>query len=99
VAVLDLAAFLGLGSTAIGADTRIVIARAGERTAGLLVDRLAEVRSIDLGAIEPSPPTLAPELAALLAGIVTLPGGAPLAVLDLAKLFDSDRLRELSRRT
>ena len=100
VPVLDLAAFLGLGTTVIGGDTRIVIARpGGSPTAGLLVDRLADVRTVDLGALEPAPPTLTGEVAALLAGILTLPGGAPLGVLDLAKLFESDRLRGLARRT
>jgi len=99
VAVLDLAAFLGLGTTTFGAETRIVIARSGDRIAGLLVDRLAEVRAADLAALEPAPPTLAGEVAALLVGILTLPGGVPLGVLDLGKLFESDRLRGFSRRT
>ena len=88
VAVLDLAAFLGLGRTVPQPETRIVIVRSGSKVAGLLVDRL-----------DPPPPTLAAELAGLLTGVATLPGGTPLAVLDLAKLFDSERLREFSRRT
>jgi purine-binding chemotaxis protein CheW len=99
VAVLDLGAFLGLGATVLESETRIVITRSAERVAGLLVDRLAEVRAVDLERLEPPPATLAPEIAGLLAGVATLPGGAPLAVLDLGKLFDSDRLRELARRT
>jgi purine-binding chemotaxis protein CheW len=99
VCVLDLGAFVGLGPTTAGADARIVIARSGAHLAGLLVDRLADVRAADLGALEPAPPTLAGDLAALLAGVLTLPGGAPLALLDLGKLFDSDRLRGMTRRT
>jgi purine-binding chemotaxis protein CheW len=99
VAVLDLAAYLGLGATTLGNDTRIVIARNGQRVAGLLVDRLAEVRAADLDTLEPSPPTLAGEVAAMMAGVLTLPGGAPLGVLDLGKLFESDRLRGFARRT
>src|SRR5215831_17419623 len=93
VCVLDLGAFIGLGPTTGGAGARIVIARSGARLAGLLVDRLADVRAADLAALEPAPPTLAGDLAALLHGVLTLPGGAPLALLDLGKLFDSDRLR------
>ncbi len=102
VAVLDLAGFLGLGPTGLTPDTRIVVTRpdgGGERVAGLLVDRLAETRTVDLGALEAPPATLASDVAGLLAGVATLPGGAPLAVLDLGKLFESDRVRELSRRS
>jgi len=99
VAVLDLAAFLGLGAAARQPDARIVIVRSGDTIAGLLVDRLADVRVLDAEKIEPPPATLAPELSALLAGVATLAGGAPLAVLDLDKLFDSERLRPLGRRT
>jgi chemotaxis signal transduction protein len=93
VAVLDLAAFLDLGRTAIGAQTRIVIARAADRTAGLLVDRLADPRGADLATLEPPPAGLDPEIAGLLAGVVTLPGGEPLTVLDLGRILGSPRLR------
>lgn len=101
VAVLDLSEFLGLGATEIGADTRIVIARAGDgtaKTAGILVDRLAEVRWLDDGELEAPPPTVAPAAAELLAGVKTLEGGAPLCVLDLARLFGSERLRQFQRK-
>lgn len=96
VAVIDLAAFLGLGRTAIAAATRIVIARAGESSAGFLVDRLDETQAVDLdrlGTLDAPPAGLDAEVAALLAGVVTLPGGEPLAVLDLAKILRSPRLR------
>ncbi len=93
VAVIDLAAFLGLGRTEAHADARIVIAAAGA-TAGLLVDRLAEVRVVDAGAIQPPPPTIDPHVAELLSGVTTLDGGAPLLLLDLPKLLGSPRLRQ-----
>jgi purine-binding chemotaxis protein CheW len=99
VAVLDLAVLLGLGPTVPQPGTRIVIVQSGERTAGVLVDRLAEARTVDLDRLEAPPATLAPEVAALLSGIATLADGAPLAILDLDKLFESDRVRELGRRT
>lgn len=105
VAVLDLGLFLGLAPIAPQPDTRVVIVRSttrdapGERVAGLLVDRLADVRTVDPAELEAPPPTLAPELGALLGGVVTLENGSPLAVLDLAKLFDSERLQTLGRRS
>src|SRR5687767_6609044 len=63
VAVIDLAAFLGLGRTPLTAATRIVLARAGERSAGFLVDRLADPRAVDLAALEVVPATVDPEIA------------------------------------
>jgi purine-binding chemotaxis protein CheW len=105
VAVLDLGLYLGFGPIVPQPDTRIVIVRStdrsgpDERVAGLLVDRLADVRHIDRATVESAPSTLAPELGSLLGGIVTIERGQPLAILDLAKLFDSERLQKLSRRT
>jgi purine-binding chemotaxis protein CheW len=98
VAVLDLGAFLGLGSIVPGPEARIVIVRVGAEVAGLLVDRLAEVRSVDVQDLAPPPPTVAADLAAVLSDVATLPGGAPLAVLAPKKLFDSERLRAFARR-
>lgn len=99
VAVIDLGALLGLGATARKADTRIIIVRAAGKLAGLLVDRLADARGVDLERLQPAPPTLAPEIGGLLEGVATLSGGDPLAVLDLEKLFDSERVREFTRRS
>jgi purine-binding chemotaxis protein CheW len=98
VAVVDLAVFLGMAPTSIASDTRILLARSGARSAGLLVDRLAEVRTLDLAALDAAPPTLATEVAALSRGVVTLPDGAPLVILDLGKFFESERFAELRRR-
>src|SRR5688572_23290410 len=63
VAVLDLSAFLGMEPTHVTSETRIVIARAGDppRTAGLLVDKLAEVRWVRPEQVQPAPPTIASE--------------------------------------
>jgi purine-binding chemotaxis protein CheW len=98
VCVLDLAVLLGLGPTLPQPETRIVIVQRGDKTAGVLVDRLAEARSVDLDGLEAPPATVDPDIAGLLVGVATLPDGAPLGVLDLGKLFESDRLREFARR-
>lgn len=97
VAVVDLAAFMGLPPTRLGDETRIVIARVQGKTAGLIVDRLAEAMFIDPEKLQPPPPGPG-DGAELCAGVVTLEGGAPLALLDLTKLFDSERLRQFERR-
>jgi purine-binding chemotaxis protein CheW len=96
VAVLDLARLLGMAPTIVTDDSRIVLARHAERRAGLLVDRLAELRVADLDDIEPAPITLAPEVAQLLRGIVTSASGDVVRVLDLPALFESDTVASLS---
>jgi purine-binding chemotaxis protein CheW len=95
VAVLDLARLLGMAPTVFTDDSRIVLARHGGLRAGLLVDRLAELRVLDLARLEPPPVTLAPEVAALLRGVFTLEGGQVARILDLPALFESERLRTL----
>ncbi len=95
VAVLDLARLLGMPPTIITDDSRIVLTRHEGRRAGLLVDGLAELRSLDLGQLEPPPVTLSGEVANLLRGVVTVPGGEVVRLLDLPALFESDKLRAL----
>lgn len=99
VAVLDLARLLGMPPTLVTDDSRVLLARHQGRRAGVLVDRLAELRALDLQKIEPPPVTLPAEVATFLRGVVTIPGTATGAevvrVLDLPALFESDRLRTL----
>ncbi len=97
VAVLDLARLLGLPPTAITGDSRIIICRRGDKEAGMVVDELAELRTLAPEAIEPPPPTLTGEGAALLHGVATVEDGAALRVLDLGNLFESERLRAFQR--
>jgi len=97
VAVIDLAQLLGLPPTAISDESRILIARYDGRSAGLLVDRMADLRMLDLGGLQPPPPNLSPETGALLLGLATTDSGAAIRVLDLPALFGSDRLRAFRR--
>jgi purine-binding chemotaxis protein CheW len=98
VAVLDLAGLLGLPSAGFTDETRIVITRHGGKTAGLIVDRLAEARSFAPDKLEPPPPTLGDEAAEIIAGVATQEGGEPLVLLDLERLLRSERLAPFSRR-
>jgi purine-binding chemotaxis protein CheW len=110
VPVLDVAQLLGLPPIVTTHDTRIVLcqyrqARAAEASAaegvtlsaGVLVDELGELRMLDLARIEPPPPTLPRDTAALLAGVVLLDDHTPLQVLDIARLFTSERVRVFQR--
>ena len=91
LAVLDVAALLGLEPTRRSADSRIVIVEHAGRAAGLIVDRLDAIVSIPKSGVAEVPPTLSHEVARLLAGVVSLPERS-IAVLDAARLFASPEL-------
>jgi purine-binding chemotaxis protein CheW len=97
VAVLDLAHMLGMAPTEITDDSRILIALYEGKRAGILVDRMGELRDVDPAGLQPPPPTLPADAAGLMLGVATVEQGAPLRVLDIAAVFESDRLREYRR--
>ena len=99
VAVIDLARFLGMPPTVTGDDGRIVVLRHKTLTAGVLVDRMAEVRVVPLEQVASTPATIPAETASLMRGIATIGagGGGALRVLDVAALFESERVRALQR--
>ena len=99
VAVLDLAGLLGLPATGFTDETRIVITRHEGKTAGLIVDRLAEARTFDREQLEAAPATLSEEATELVAGVATQEDGVPLVLLDLERLLHSERFKPFSRRT
>ena len=70
VAVLDAGVVLGLAPCARDHDARIVIVEAASVQAGLLVDRLGQLRDLTGTEIGPVPPTLAPSVAAMLRGVL-----------------------------
>lgn len=104
VAVLDLAQLLGLPPTNMSDSSRILIARhhgqrsgQAETVAGILVDGMAELRSLVLDELQPPPPTLSAEGATLLRGVATVEEGDALRVLNLAALFESEHIRAFQR--
>ncbi len=101
VAVIDLARFLGLSRTRPSQDTRIIVMRGEGKTAGLLVDRLGDVRSVAPTAIQPTPSGAGngEPGADLVRGVATVGDDArPLAVLDLERLWNSERIKQFERR-
>lgn len=95
VPVVDLGVLLGLPATNAGDDSRIVVVERGGKLAGMLVDRLCELRTVDAATIEAAPPGLAPEVAALLRGLVATATGT-VRVLDLDALFSPERIGALA---
>jgi purine-binding chemotaxis protein CheW len=96
VPAIDLGVLLGLPRTVIGDDSRIVVLEKAQRVAGVLVDRLRDLRTLDGAALEPPPPNLAPAVAGLLLGVAATPTGT-VRVLDLDALFSSERIGALAR--
>lgn len=105
VAVIDLAAFLGMAGARTREESgrpRVLIAQVRdaarrERTAGLLVDRLEEVRLVDPSGLQPPPPAVDPQAASFLRGVVSLPDG-PLGILDLHRVLGGERFRRYARK-
>jgi purine-binding chemotaxis protein CheW len=96
VPAIDLAVLLGLPRAQIDDDARIVVVERGAQVAGILVERLRELRTIEESAIEPPPASLPAEVAAILRGLAATPTGT-VRVLDLEALLGSDRLGALVR--
>lgn len=55
IPIFDLKRRMGLGVTTVGADSRIIVCQDGDRFAGLLIDRITQVASIQDEKIEPPP--------------------------------------------
>lgn len=98
VPAIDLAILLGLPRTEIGAESRIVVIEHSAGTAGLIVDRLRDLRTIEIaegGALEPPPASLAPQVAQLLRGVAATPTGT-VRVLDARAVITAEPLRAIA---
>jgi purine-binding chemotaxis protein CheW len=94
VPALDLGVLLGLSTTEIGDDSRIVVVEHATGTVGIVVDRLRDLRTIDAEAIEPPPASLPASVAALLKGVAATPTGS-VRVLDASAILGAEPLQAL----
>lgn len=95
VPVLDLGVLLGLPATGPGPDSRIVVIDCPAGLAGVVVDRLRDLRTVELP-LDPPPPHLPAAVAAVLAGIAPTATGS-VRVLDARALLTVPALRPLAR--
>lgn len=95
VPVIDLGVLLGLAATTAGGDSKIVVVEHPAGLAGIVVDRLCDLRTVE-GALDPPPANLAAEVAALVAGIAVTPTGS-VRVLDARAILTAPPLRALAR--
>src|SRR5262245_7765947 len=96
VPVIDLGVLLGLTATVAGNDSKIVVVdHSSAGVAGIVVDRLRDLRTVELP-LEPPPPNLPAEVAGLLLGVVATPTGS-VRVLDARAVLTVEPLRALAR--
>jgi len=95
VPAIDLAVLLGLPPSEIHDDSRIVVIESGHGAAGIIVDRLRDLRMLDQ-ALEPPPGNVAAGVTQLLAGMAATPTGT-VRVLDAQAIVSAEPLRALAR--
>lgn len=93
VPAIDLGVLLGLPRTEVGSESKIVVVEHDAGTAGVIVDGLRDLRTIE--ALDPPPANLSPEAAALLLGVAVTPTGT-VRVLDAQALLTAEPLRVLA---
>jgi purine-binding chemotaxis protein CheW len=94
VPVIDLGVLLGLARTDVGEDSKIVVVEHAAGTAGVIVDRLRDLRTLDQ-ALEPAPTNLPAEIAGLLLGIAATSTGT-VRVLDARAVLTAEPLRAIA---
>jgi len=97
VPAIDLAVLLGLPRTQVQNDSRIVVLKNAGDPAGIVVDRLRDLRTIE-GGLEPPPGNLAPAVAQLLLGVAATATGT-VRVLDARAVIAAEPLRAIAGET
>ena len=92
VSVVDLAAFLGLGSGKPSRESRLLACRAGSMEVGLLVERVRDIRELADAAVRPPAAQIPGRTGRYLAGVYAGDGRLTL-VLDVPGLLQSGELR------
>lgn len=92
LSVVDLAGFLGLGATRISRESRLLACRAGKMEAGLVVERLKDIRELADAAIRPPTGDAPGRAARFLSGAHAADGRLTL-LLDAARMLHSPELR------
>jgi purine-binding chemotaxis protein CheW len=95
VPAIDLGVLFGFARTEIGDHSRIIVLDQ-DTTAGIVVDRLRDLRTLE-EALEAPPPSLSAEVSELLLGIAATETGT-VRVLDAAAIIAAGPLRALAKR-
>ena len=92
VPALDLAPLMGMSTTTIGDESRIVVLKHDLGVVGIIVDRLLEQRRIN--DMQPPPTNLSASVATLLLGMATV-DDKTIRILDANAILDAESLRAL----
>src|SRR5262249_3496666 len=95
VPAIDLAVLLGLPPAEVADASRIVVIESPYGPAGIVSDRLRDLRPIE-GGLEPAPANVATNVAPLLLGVAATETGS-VRVLSAAAIVAAEPLRVLAR--
>lgn len=90
VAVVDLAARLGLGKTVPNGRNVVIIVSPGDRTVGLLADVVSDILGLTEEMLKPVPDVASDTARRFITNVVTLEDGRMLRKLDLAAILATD---------
>jgi purine-binding chemotaxis protein CheW len=96
VPAIDLGVLMGMPRTEVGTDSKIVVIEHASGTAGVIVDGLKDLRTIE--ALDPPPATLSTAVASLLMGVAATPTGS-VRVLDAHAVLTAEPLRAVAEKT
>ena len=94
IPVIDLGKRFGLGPTAEGRHTRIIIARLRGQAVGLVVSAVTEVLTIPLKSLGPAPPLTFDQATRFVAGMARLKDGL-ISVLSLDRILSTEEVELL----
>jgi purine-binding chemotaxis protein CheW len=92
ISVVDLAAFLGLTKNPSPRNSRLLACRVGNMEAGLVIERIRDIRELPDVAIRPPAGSVPGRAARYLAGVHAGDGRLTL-ILDIPRLFQSQEFR------
>ena len=90
VAVVDLAARLGLGRTAPTGRNVVIIVSPGDRTVGLLADVVSDILGVTQGMLQAVPDVASDAARRFITNVITMDEGRMLRKLDLDAILATD---------
>jgi purine-binding chemotaxis protein CheW len=90
VAVIDLAARLGLGKTVPNGRNVVIIVSPGDRTVGLLADVVSDILGLTDDMLQPVPEVASDTARRFITNVVTMEDGRMLRKLDLDEILATD---------
>lgn len=94
IPIINMRRLLAMQSSAIDAETRVIVMNVGTRTMGCLVDAVTQVHRITADAIQPAPEIVQHARTAYISGFAKL-HESPMILLNVDKLLDPTKLDQV----